>query len=267
MRYITDQYKDKNFSMDYLKFGRGKKILVILPGLSVFKVLTSAEDIVKAYELFADEYTVYLFERKNEMSASYSIAQMAEDTSKAIMGLGLSDIYLFGASQGGMIALSMAIRHPGFIKKLAVGSTSARVTEKQFETIGSWISLAKEGQGKELYLDFARKLYPQNVYEEYESAFSALGEEITESDFQRFIVLAQAACDFDILDKISGLRIPMLALGSYDDKVIGPEGSIEISRAMEDKKTFKLFMYDGYGHASFDTAPDYKERLFDFFNE
>jgi hypothetical protein len=26
-------------------------------------------------------------------------------------------------------------------------------------------------------------------------------------------------------------------------------------------------MYDGYGHAAYDTAPDYKERILDFLRE
>ena len=47
--------------------------------------------------------------------------------------------------------------------------------------------------------------------------------------------------------------------------VLGPEGTLAIARAFEGRKDFHLHMYDGYGHACFDTAPDYKERLMKFF--
>ena len=48
------------FSMEYYKFGHGEEALVILPGLSVQSVMGFASAVEEAYQLLADEYTVYL---------------------------------------------------------------------------------------------------------------------------------------------------------------------------------------------------------------
>ncbi len=266
MEYTIDKVKIKNSDIAYLKFGNGKKRFVIIPGLSIFSVIDSAEEIVKAYEIFAEDYTVYLFDRKEKIEKGYSVAQMAEDTYEAIRELDLSDIYLFGASQGGMIALAMALVHPGLVNKLVIGSSCARVTKESFNTIEGWIRKAKEKDGKALYMDFTEKLYPQGLFNEYAEFFKGLGEKITADDFERFIILARATESFDILDKIKAIKCPLLAIASSDDKVIGLDGSLEISKEMEGNDSFSLYIYDGYGHAAFDTAPDYKERILRFFN-
>ena len=40
---------------------------------------------------------------------------------------------------------------------------------------------------------------------------------------------------------------------------------MEIAEKVVERKDFKLYMYNGYGHAAFDTAPDYRERIMKFF--
>ena len=57
----------------------------------------------------------------------------------------------------------------------------------------------------------------------------------------------------------------MLALGSADDRVLGA-GAIEpLIEKLGDRADFSYFIYDGFGHAAYDTAPDYRERLYRFF--
>ena len=38
-----------------------------------------------------------------------------------------------------------------------------------------------------------------------------------------------------------------------------------IAEKLDSRMDFRLYMYVGYGHAAFDTAPDYQERLLQFF--
>lgn len=42
--------------------------------------------------------------------------------------------------------------------------------------------------------------------------------------------------------------------------------AVEIAQALDERKDFRLYMYTGYGHAAFDTAPDYRQRLAGFFS-
>jgi hypothetical protein len=53
-----------------------------------------------------------------------------------------------------------------------------------------------------------------------------------------------------------------LALGSEGDRVTTPEGSRQIA----EKLGCAIYLYDSsYGHAVYDEAPDYKERILAFF--
>ena len=253
-----------DFSMDYIRFGEGERTLVILPGLSVQSVMGSAEAVKEAYRLLSDDFTVYLFDRRKELPESYPIDQMAEDTAEAIRALGLQDICLFGTSQGGMIALKLTIKHPELVQKLVLGSSAACVTETGLKTVGEWVELAKEGKKKELYLSFGEAVYPKEVYEQSKDLLIAAAETVTEQDLQRFIVLAGGLKDYDVRKQLKKITCPVLVIGSKDDGVLGGDAALQIARRMKGLPGFECFMYEGYGHAAYDTAPDYKERLLRF---
>ena len=42
------------------------------------------------------------------------------------------------------------------------------------------------------------------------------------------------------------------------------EASLLIAEHLNSRPDFELYMYDGYGHAAYDCAPDYTERLLKF---
>ena len=98
-----------DLSLKYFSFGNGSKVMVILPGLSVQSVMGSAAAIRSQYKIFKDDYTVYVLDRRENPPADYSMEDMARDTACALKELGLRDIYIFGASQGGMLAMLIAI--------------------------------------------------------------------------------------------------------------------------------------------------------------
>lgn len=250
----------------YFKFGSGKKIFVILPGLSVKSVMLSADIVASSYSGFGEEYTCYVFDRRENPPRDYTVAGMAQDTADAFRRLGLSDICLFGASQGGMSALIIAAQNAELIKKLALGSACVSAAGDRFAVIDRWIEFARNKDGKALFLDFGEKLYPAEMYESNKKAFSIMGESVTDEEFERFIILAGATRGFSAQSLISDIRCPVLALTAADDAVLGKEAGEEIISAFAGRPGFSYHIYDGYGHAAFDTAPDYKERLKEFFD-
>ena len=135
--------RTERFSMRWFRFGRGERSLVILPGLSVQSVTGAAEAVAQAYAAFAERYTVYVFDRRSELPAAYSLREMARDTAEAMLALGLRDVDLFGASQGGMMALVIAIEYPQLVHKLVLGSSSSHVLPAQYAVVENWIRLAR----------------------------------------------------------------------------------------------------------------------------
>ena len=251
-----------SFSMDYFRFGQGDDVFVILPGLSVQSVMKYANAVADAYKLLSDDYTVYVFDRRKELPTDYPVHEMARDTAKAFKALGLDRVKLFGASQGGMIAMVIAIEQPELVQKLILGSTSACVEDARAQTIRKWVQLAREGKAKDLYLAFGEAVYPQNVFEQSKALLTDAAKSVSQEDLKRFVILAESIEGFDVRKELKTIACPVLVIGSKDDQVLGAEASRQIAESLNTDA--ELYLYDAYGHAAYDTAPDYKERILHF---
>ena len=251
-------------AMDYFRFGHGKESLVILPGLSVQSVMGAADAVADAYSLLTDDFTIYLFDRRRDLPAVYSLKEMARDTAEAIRALGLGPVCLFGTSQGGMAALCLAVEYPELVRRLVLGSASARITDRENVLFEEWIRLAKAGDAQGLYLSFGEAVYPPAVFEQSRQLLIDAAKTVTEEELRRFVILAETILNFDMLDEVEKIACPVLVIGSRDDRVLGGDASVQIAARLKDRGSSQLFLYDGYGHAAYDTAPDYKERLLRF---
>ena len=65
--------------MSYASFGHGSCAFILLPGLSdgLATVRGKALLLAKPYTAFFDQFTVYMFSRKDEMPEGYSIVSRA----------------------------------------------------------------------------------------------------------------------------------------------------------------------------------------------
>ena len=73
-------------NMDYISFGNGKKILIMIPGLGDGLKTAKGMAIPFAilYRSFAKDYKVYVFSRKNRLEEGYTTRDMAKDVHKAM---------------------------------------------------------------------------------------------------------------------------------------------------------------------------------------
>lgn len=260
----TGVVKKDGIEMEYCRFGRGSRVFIMLPGLTIQSIIGVKDAIEEANTVMNDDFTTYVFDRKKTIPDDYSIFDMADDTVAAIKELGLNDIYLFGASQGGMIALVIAIRYPDLVKKVVLGSTSPHVKPGQREVIDRWIALAEEKDREGLCREYGKEIYPPNIYEQVAGYFSEMAKTVTDEELERFVILAKSIPEFDVSSELDKIKCPVMALGAFDDPVLDCDATMEIAEKLDYRNDFALYMYNGYGHASFDTAPDYRNRVYDF---
>ena len=153
----------KNDTMNYIMFGKGTKPLVILPGLGdgLAPVHGQLQAVIFAinYKKFAEQFKVYIFSRKNSLTENYSTRDMAEDQAEAMKTLGISNAYVMGVSQGGMIAQYLAVDHPELVEKLVLAVTLPGPNENMRKTVNGWKKMAEEGQYKNLMIDTAENSY------------------------------------------------------------------------------------------------------------
>ena len=252
------------FTMQYFTFGDGPEVFVMIPGISIKSVMFSAEDVAKEYKEMKEKYTLYVFDRRSEIPSEYSISDMARDTAAAMKALGLESVNLFGASQGGMISMVIAAEYPELVKNLILGSTTAEVTDEALGVISKWIGLAKSGEKTELCQSFGEEIYPKEFYEKYKGAFAMMGKVITDEELERFIIIASGCKGFDFTGRLGDIKCPVLVLGAADDRVLGSDAAGRLAAAFAGRSDCDSYIYDGYGHAAFDMAPDYRQRMMEF---
>ncbi len=261
MAIQIETVKTAEFEMRYFRFGTGQKTMVILPGLSLQDLMPMADAVADAYSIFAEDFTVWFFDRRTDIPAGYTIEAMAEDTAGAMKKLGLKDIYLFGVSQGGMMAQCIAAAYSGLVRRMVLVSTASRTDEGSISTVcGRWKELAAECSGAELFRAFAKDIYTPSFYEAYKDAIMSAGEKITEEELDRFRKLLDAVGGFNISGKLSMITCPVLVLGAAQDTVTDAGMMAETA----EKLGWESFIYEGYGHAVYDEAPDFKERILEF---
>lgn len=259
--------KTDTFTMDYSEFGQGDRAFVILPGLSVTNVLKSSDAIARAYAGIAEHFKVYVFDRRKDMPPVYTVHDMAHDTARAMEEIGLYDADIFGASQGGMMAMVIAIEYPYLVHKLVLGSTAARAG-KMAEQVGTeWGNLALAGDRVGLYLAFGDKLFPPETFGKIRTSLAEAAEAVEDKDLKRFVTQLRGTLGFDVLDRLLQIRCPVLVIGDETDAVLGAQASRDIEAELKKRsegQKVELHMYENYGHAAYDTAPDYKERILQF---
>ena len=265
VRVPAETVRMENFSMRYFRFGHGERHLVILPGLSVQSVMESAQAVASAYAMFAETFTVTVFDRREEMPPDYTVADMAADTAEAMAALGMSEVCLFGASQGGMIAMLIAAEHPALVSRLALGSTAARLDPERAGILREWVRLADAGDAEGLYLAFGEAVYPEKLFALSRGLLREAAKAVTPEELARFSRAARGTDGYNAEKALAAVRCPVLVLAASDDRVLGPDAAEGIARILGGRPDFSMHVYTGYGHAAYDTAPDYKERLYRFF--
>ena len=267
MSIKIESVKTNEFEMEYFKFGRGDKTLVIIPGLSVQSVIDMADAVADAYDIFSSDYTVYVIDRRKDIPKGYTIADCARDTATSIDILDLNDMYMFGTSQGGMIIMQYAVDNPDKVRKMILASTCANITEDRYMAIDKWVKLAKERKTEELFISFGNDLYPKEIFKENYNLIVDPYKTVTDSQLDKFINMAEATIGFNVTDRIGQLDFPILAIGDKTDNVLFEESTLEIAKCFEGKDNFSMYMYDGYGHCVYDIAPDYKKRMYEFYRD
>ena len=249
--------------MNYVSFGLGSKVLILLPGLSdgLTTVKGKAMLLAVPYKLFFKEYKVFMFSRKNELPDSYSIREMADDQAEAMRKLGIEKASILGVSEGGMIAQYMAIDHADMVEKLVIAVSASSVNDTVSAAVETWIEFANLGNHKQLMIDTAEKSYSSEYLKKYRKVYPVMGHIGKPESYHRFLVNANAILNFDCSGELDKISCPTLIIGGAKDQIVGPDASYEMHERI---KGSELFMYDEFGHAAYEEAEDFNRRVFDF---
>ena len=256
MNEIKTIYKD-NIKIKYGIIHGGKKPFVMLPGVSLGSILVNINTIESAYEEILKDYTIYVFEHALPDDDDFSICDEADDAIYVLERLGLNNICLYGVSNGGMIALSIALKKPEIIDKMIIVSSTAKTSEKRISRLKHWEKLASEYKIEELNWSFFNSMFTSDYIKKNKDILEKLSHNGTKQECDCFSRVLRTMYNFDILDKIKQIKIPTFVLGSRLDPVFGEEASVEIAQIIN----CDCYIYENYSHAFYDEAPDFKHRI------
>ena len=253
----------RDTEMYYVSFGNGSKNLVVLPGLSDgLATVKGKAFILKApYKRFLNEYTVFMFSRKNAMSEGYTIRQMAADQASVMETLGINRAAVLGVSQGGMIAQYLAIDYPQMVEKLILAVTAPNANDVVKGAVGTWIEMAKRGDHVHLMADTAEKMYSKAYLEKNRKWFPVMARFTKPGSYERFLRNADAIMEFDAREELSKISCPTLIIAGDDDKTVGNEAPYLLSKGIPDSR---IHLYHDLGHGVFEEAKDFYDRIFEF---
>lgn len=247
-------------SFDYIQFGTGAKTLIMIQGLNTNGIKGAALSLAYLYRIFAKEYTVYLFDRRKEVYGGITVRDFAFDIAMAMDRLGLKNADVIGVSQGGLIAQNLAAIRPDLVHKLVLAVTASRSNETIENTIGNWIGLTLQGDFKGLVKDMAEKMYSDAYIKKYQPFMPLLTLIQKPKDINRFLVLTLSCLTGDSYDLLDEIKCPVFVIGGKLDKVVSGAASEEIA----EKLGCEIYMYESLGHAAYEEARDFNERILEF---
>lgn len=241
---------------DYIRFGTGKKNLIMLPGLGdgLRTMRGTAVPMALYYRCLAKEYTVYMFSRKTELSVGYTTRDMARDLKDAMAELGIARACLVGVSMGGMIAQHFAADYPDLVEKLVLVVTCARKNPILLESLEEWTNCAHRDDHTALMDSNVRRIYSDTYYRKNKWMIPITGKLTKPKSYDRFLIQAEACRCHNAYDRLPQITVPTLVIGGEQDKSLGADASREIAGRIPGTV---LKIYPQWGHGLYEEAGDF----------
>jgi len=250
-------------TMDYIRFGKGKRILVMLPGLGdgLRSMKGTALPMALMYRSFCRDFTVYAFSRKNALPRGCTTRDMARDQAEAMAMLGIEKADVLGVSMGGMIAQWLAADFSGRVNRLVLTVTCARPNPILRESVGEWVALAEKGDHAGFMESNLRRIYSGEYYRKNRWMAPIVGRLTKPKSYDRFFVQADACQTHDAYESLRKVKAPTLVVGGEQDMALGGEASREIAAAIP---VAALKMYREWGHGLYEEARDFNDLVREF---
>jgi pimeloyl-ACP methyl ester carboxylesterase len=195
-------------------------------------------------------------------SASYTLDDMADDCAALLDHLGVAAAHVTGASQGGMIAQTLAIRHPQRVMSLAsiMSSTGERaVGQPHPEAIPRLLS--RPPGDREGYVEWVRETWRVIGSPGFQADDEALRRR-ARATFDRGIhpegtarQLVAVLASGDRTQELAGVDVPTVVIHGTDDVLVDVSGGKATAAAIPGAE---LVLVEGMGH---DLPPQLWPRL------
>lgn len=253
-------------TMNYILFGKGKKILVLLPGLGdgLRTVKGLALPFALLYGKLAKEYTVYSFSRVNELREGDTVETMADDLADAMELLDLNGADVIGVSMGGMIARQLAVRHPDRVRKLVLCVTAFGANALLKKRVGLWLQFARDNDWISLFCDTAEHTYTEKYLKRNRPFFPLIAYFTKPKDPKRFLIQAEACMNDSAEGQIGKITCPVLMISGEKDDIVGIDDARVLRNILP---SAEVHIYEKYGHGLYEETGEWMNDCLQFFGK
>src|SRR5918999_2385379 len=223
-----------------------------LAGRGFFVVRYDNRDVGRSQRMPGEAPTVLQLLRRDKRAATYSLDDMTEDALGLLDHLGIDRAHVMGASMGGMIAQTLAARHPGRVLSLVsmMSNTGGRWSGQPSPRLYH-VLLKPPPRDRERYMEHAVWVF---------SKIGSPGFERDDDDLRRIAGLSydrginpagtsrQLAAIIASGDRTPLLRTitaPTLVIHGAKDRFVPPSGGRATAKAIPGAR---LLLIDGMGH-------------------
>lgn len=191
--------------------------------------------------------------RTAEPIAGYTIADLADDQAAALDVLGIDEpIDVFGISMGGMTALELALRHPGKVRTLALGCTTAgghAMTQPDMTDIQALFEAQQSGDAARALraafeINLSKRWHEDPVAWQRFLELSALAP----VPVQVIMTQLQAIGSHDTVDRLGEIMVPTAVMHGTADRMLPFPNAAPIHAGITDST---LDVFDDAGHLFF----------------
>lgn len=249
--------------MEYIRFGTGEKVLIMLPGLGdgLRTMKGTALPMAGMYRMFTKDFTVYAFSRREDIPAGATTEDMAADLAFAMEALGIPKAHIFGVSMGGMIAQHFAADYPEKVNKLILTVTCPEPNPIMVGAIEGWLADVARDDHTALMDSNLKLIYSDDYYRKNKRLIPLVGKMTKPKSYDRFIKQANACLTHNAAGKLSSITAPTLVIGGGQDQVLGCQPSRDIAAAIPGAE---LKIYEQWGHGVYEEAQDFNSLILDF---
>jgi pimeloyl-ACP methyl ester carboxylesterase len=191
---------------------------------------------------------------RSRRAAVYRLSDMAEDAAGLLRALGLGPAHVIGASMGGMIAQTLAARHPGAVRSLtSIMSTTGSLRAGQPSLRVYPIFLSHAPADREGFIDHMERLFrtigsrkpqrPEDLADIRALAAASYDRDRDPEGPGR--QLAAIIASGDRTAEVRTITAPTLVIHGTADPLVAPSGGRATARAI---KGAKLLQVEHMGH-------------------